>query len=430
MGDVSDQEAERSKLLKKLYTQARYGVAFSSWNKIWKKASEYDPGVKKEDVKKFLRNKLSHSLYVPKPTKFPMRKMFVMSPEVQVSVDLLELSKMDRRKNYPFRYLFCQIDNFSRLLQMVAIKTKNIESVRGALVQTFRLYKPKSILCDKESSFYSNEILAFLKEQGVKLISQKSAPTLRWKNAIVERCIRTIRMIIVKYCEEIGITRFVDKLNVICDIFNSRVNRTIKCAPKRMHYDRDEIARYQQILENELKKSADAPHSPNDLKLGDHVRYKTLSKTFAKETGKSFSRSVHVIVDVKKSRPKVYRIYPSPRDQDRYFYRQELFRVDEINRNDAPVEKVLSKKTLPNGEKLHECLLLGHEKREWLTSEELARRFILFNPANSLLLEDTKIRNSYRDNASPTKPIIKTRSQTKQKFVSDRRMTRSQAARQ
>ena len=87
-----------------------------------------------------------------------------------------------------------------------------------------------------------------------------------------------------------------------------------------------------------------------------------LHNIFTKEVGKIFSRSVHSVVDIKKTNPKVYKIFPSPPKQDKYFYREELLKVDYFEKKDVPIEKVLQEKTLPNDEKLFECKLLGYEK--------------------------------------------------------------------
>ena len=218
-----------------------------------------------------------------------------------------------------------------------------------------------------------------------------------------------------------GVQRFVVHLAEICKIFNSRVNRSIGCSPKRMHYDRDEIARYQQEIVKSLQKSARLGPSSNDLKLGDYVRYKMLSKSsFTKEVGKLYSRSVHTIVDVKKSQPKVYRIYPTPPKQDRYFYRQELYKVDEIDKKSIPVEKIVQVKTLPNGEKIYECILLGFEKREWLTADDLNKRFVLFDFSSSL-----DLKNNDQTNETSSHPM-RTRKQTKEKLIAGQQMiTRS-----
>ena len=407
-----------SRLLEKLYTKSQYGVAFSSWQKIWKKAKEIDSSVTQEQVKEFLRNKTSHSLFAQVSKKFQKRKMMSLSPKMQVSIDLMELSGEDKKKNIPYRYLFTQIDMFSRFLQVHPMKSKNVESVKKALLKMFQSYKPRSILCDRESSFYSREILDFLNGLDIKLISQQSAPTLKWKNGMIERCIRTLRMLISKYCEEHQIRGFISKLSDICSIFNSRINRSTGFAPVRLHFDRDAIAEHQYDLLNKLERSKNQVKKSNSLQLGNFVRYKLLPKTFAKEVDKRFSRSVHTVVKVKMSAPPVYRIFPTPPDQNRFFYREELLKIDRPVQADTPIEKVVSTKILPNGQTLYECSLLGYEKKEWLTGDSLRRRFLMFPDDSSItLLKDAdkrsqgvKTRSSKVDSE---KNVIMTRSKTK-----------------
>lgn len=404
-------------LLTNLYTKPKFGVAFSSYDKLYRKAKEYNSDIKKETVKKFLRNRLSHSLFAKKIYKFKKRKIYCMNPASQVSVDLWELSNDDKRKNYPYKYLFCQIDNFSRLVQIFKLKSKTPEEIKKILKLSFSIFKPRSILCDREGSFFSALISDFLKENNVKIYTQKSAPTLKWKNGMIERGLRTLKLITKQYCEEYGITRFVDHLKNIMSIYNLRVNRSTGYSPKELHFSKDAIADYQTKLSNELNQSA-AKMGKGDLQLGDYVRFKVLARQFAKETEKTFSRSVHIITQIKKTDPLVYRIFPTPPDQDRFFYRNELFKIDKdfITRRDIPVEKVVASKKLPNGEKIYECALIGEKKREWLTLQSLKTRFILFPDADisTDLLQKTHNRS------------IITRKQQRENYLKDGVTTRSQ----
>ena len=408
-----------TKLLNNLYTKPEFGVAFSSYDKLYRKAKEYNSNIKKETVKKFLRNRLSHSLFAKKIHKFKKRKIYCMNPAFQVSIDLWEFSNDDKRKNYPYKYLFCQIDNFSRLMQIFKLKSKKPEEIKKVLKLSFSIFKPRSILCDREGSFFSNLISDFLKENNVKIYTQKSAPTLKWKNGMIERGLRTLKLITKQYCEEYNVTRFVDHLKNIVSIYNSRVNRSTGYSPKELHFSKDAIANYQTKLSNELKQSGEKMEK-SDLELGDYVRFKVLTKKFAKETEKTFSRSVHIITQIKKSNPLVYRIFPTPLDQDRFFYRNELYRIDKdfITRRDIPIKKIVGFKKLPNGEKIYECALIGEKKHEWLTLQSLKSRFILFT--------DTDISNDLLQKTYNRSMI--TRKQQKENYLKDGVTTRSQIA--
>lgn len=366
-------------LLNKLYKDPKYGVAFSSLDKIFKKAREFYPEITKKYVDSFLNKKLSHVSFLKKKNRFPKRKILAFYPQDQISIDLLQLSKYQSRTNYPITFIFCQCDNFSRLVQLFPLKSKDIKEVKKALIKSFSLYKPNSILCDREASFYSKEIGEFLKKNNVKIFSQKSAPTLKWKNGIIENKIREIRRIIAKICEEYDTENFIKYLNIIEKICNNRYNRSTKFSPMKLHYDRDAIATYQQQISNYLQ-NAKSQEKLGDLSVGDYVRYREFSHKFAKEVDSKFSRSIHTVVVVKKSAPVVFKLFPPPLNQNRYFYREELFKVDskEIGPGQFPLEKVLSYKSLPNGEKLFKCSIIGSDKVEWLTYLSLKNRYILF----------------------------------------------------
>ena len=413
-------------LLNKLYTDAKYGVAFSSTDKIFKKAKEFYPEILKSQVHSFLNKKLSHVSFLKKKNKFSKRRILAFYPEDQISIDLLQLSKNQKKTNFPYSFIFCQCDNFSRLVQLFFLKSKDIIEVKKALIKSFKLYKPNSILCDKEASFYSIEIRNFLEENKIKMYSQKSAPTLKWKNGIIENKIREIRRIIAKICEEYNTEKFIDYLNVVQNICNNRINRITKFSPLTLHYNRNAIATYQEQISNYLK-NAKKQQKPGDLLIGNYVRYREFSPTFGKEVDSKFSRSVHTIVRVKKSVPFVYKLFPPPLNQDRYFYREELFKVDsnEIGPGQFPLEKVLNYKLMPNGEKLYKCSIIGSDKFEWLTFSSLKNRYVLFsdsmpnsdlnyiqNNSNNSMLTRSQVKNSIT-NLKNSK--IQTRSQQKLK---------------
>ena len=149
-------------------------------------------------------------------------------------------------------------------------------------------------------------------------------------------------------------------------------------------------------MTRELEESKRQIDESKLLKIGTFVHIRLLDPTvFAKETQKKFSKQVFMIVEVKKSSPPTYKVYPVPDNQDRYFYSQELFILsDEYGQKNnfaTPIEKILQKRELRN-RTIYECSFVGNEKKSWLTSEEIRDRFILFqNDYSKEILNKTNI---------------------------------------
>ena len=101
------------RLLQRLYSNPKYGVAFQSVDKIYKKALEFNKDVTRQEVDDFIRSKSSYSIFSRKRTNFPRRRIFSLNAGKSLSVDLMQLSKEERNANRPFTFIYVQIDIFS-----------------------------------------------------------------------------------------------------------------------------------------------------------------------------------------------------------------------------------------------------------------------------------------------------------------------------
>ena len=369
-------------LLNSIFLNPRSGAAFSSLDVLFKKAKLYDPSIKKSDVDLYLRNKLSHVLYRKKQKTFPKRKIIAFSPGQQICVDLMQLSEREKQKNYPYTFIYVQADLFAKLLKLFPLKSKSAKHIKEALQKSFSFYKPKSILIDRESAFYGSEIGEYLKKENVKLFSQSSSP---WKNGQIEVNIRFIRRLFYRIMTQLSTERFIDKLEVVEQIFNRHKVRSTNYTPLELHFSRDNIATVQEKLIKTLEsqKQRQSKESPSKkLMLGDVVRHVVWTRNFAKEVEKRYSTSLHKIIFCKKSYPETYKLFPPPAayHNKTFFYKEELFKVDpkKLGEHYLPLEKVLKEKRLPSGEILYKCALLGSDKFEWLTNSSLANRYMLF----------------------------------------------------
>ena len=94
-------------------------------------------------------------------------------------VDMTQYSKMNRG----YKYIFTNIDVFSKIAYAYPIKSKKIQDIKPCFEKIFKNNKPKSIWSDKEPAFFSKEMQLFFKNNNVKIYHTNS----HLKAVVVER---------------------------------------------------------------------------------------------------------------------------------------------------------------------------------------------------------------------------------------------------
>ena len=129
--------------------------------------------------------------------------------------------------NKGFKYIFTNIDIFSKYAWSFPIKSKKISDIKPCFQKIFKDRKPEFIWSDKESSFFSKEMLKFFEEHNIKIYYTNS----NLKAVVIERFNRSLRELMMK--------EFVKNNNTVCynilpeliKIYNNRYHNTIKMKP-------------------------------------------------------------------------------------------------------------------------------------------------------------------------------------------------------
>ena len=384
--------AER--LLSFLYKDPSSGVSLGSATAIYEKAHKIDPSIRKIDVVNFLKGKTSYTLFAKKKKKFLRRKMFSFDVNKNWAIDLLEFSQSWSNRNRPYKFLYCSIDIFSGHLYVFPLKNKGTEEILLAIKKSFNdLGAPKTLLSDMEPGFYSRTILEYIKSKKVSFKTQQASVNLRIKNGKIESAIKFLKRIVSRFCEEHSVTRFVDYLPHIVDVFNSHKSRRTGFSPNQLRFDLDAIANHQEKVEKELKESVEKINRSEILPIGTYVYIQELPKTvFSKEIDRKFSRQAYLIASVRRSYPVSYGLFPVPPGQNRRWYKDELLVLPKDHGQKhslpIPIEKIISKRTLREGRNIYECQLIGSQKHVYLSIDEIKKRFILFkNELSNEILE-------------------------------------------
>ena len=115
----------------------------------------------------FTMNELSEELNKSVINKFPKNKIIVNCIDEIHSCELVDMVKYSRM-NKGYKYIFTNIDIFSKYAWSFPVKAKKISDIKPCFQKIFKEREPKFIWSDKESSFFSKEMLKFFEDHNIK----------------------------------------------------------------------------------------------------------------------------------------------------------------------------------------------------------------------------------------------------------------------
>ena len=160
---------------------------------------------------------------------------------------MTQYSKMNRG----YKYIFTNIDVFSKYAYAFLLKTKKIQDIKPCFEKIFKKNKPKYIWSDKESSFFSKEMQKFFKDNNVKIYHTNS----HLKAACIERFNRSLRELMMKEFVKNNNTVWYNVLPKLIKIYNNRYHSTIKMKPIQVNknnekYIKENIYTYNKTSKN------------------------------------------------------------------------------------------------------------------------------------------------------------------------------------
>ena len=174
----------------------------------------------------FTMNDLSEELNKPVINKFPRKKIIVNHIDEIHSCDLVDMQKYSRI-NKGYKYIFTNIDIFSKYTWSFPIKSKKISDIKPCFQKIFKERKPKFIWSDKESAFFSKEMLKFFEDHNIKIYYTNS----NLKAVVIERFNRSLRELMMKEFVKNNNTVWYNILQKLIKFYNNRYHNTIKDKP-------------------------------------------------------------------------------------------------------------------------------------------------------------------------------------------------------
>ena len=158
--------------------------------------------------------------------KFERKKIIVNYIDEIHSCDLVDMTKYSRM-NKGYKYIFTNIDIFSKYAWSFSIKSKTIKDIKPCFEKIFKERKPKYIWSDQESAFFSKEMLKFFEDNNVKIYHTYS----NLKSVIIERFNRSLRELMMKEFVKNNNTVYYNILPELIKKYNNRYHHTIKMKP-------------------------------------------------------------------------------------------------------------------------------------------------------------------------------------------------------
>ena len=246
----------------------------------------------------FTMQDLSNELNKPVINKFERKKIIVNHIDEIHSCDLVDMQKYSR-VNKGYKYIFTNIDIFSKYAWSFPLKTKTIKEIKSCFQKIFNERKPKYIWSDQESSFFSKEMLQFFKDNNVKIYYTHS----HLKAVIIERFNRSLRELMMKSFVKNNNTVWYNILPDLINTYNNRYHQTIKMKPKNVN----------KLNEKHIKNTVynyDITNIKPKFKINDLVRISLKRRTlFDKPTGNiKWSEQLYKIYKINKSNVITYQL--------------------------------------------------------------------------------------------------------------------------
>ena len=171
----------------------------------------------------FTMSDLSDELNKPVINKFERKEVVMNLIDEIHSCDLVDMTKYSRM-NKGYKYIFTNIDIFSKYACSFPLKTKTIRKIKSCFQKIFKERKPKFIWADQESSFFSKEMLKFFEDHNVKIYYT----FINLKAVFIKRFNRSLRELMMKEFVKNNNTIWYNILPNLIKTYNNRYNRGIK----------------------------------------------------------------------------------------------------------------------------------------------------------------------------------------------------------
>lgn len=352
-------------LVANAFTNLEHETAYGGQLPILKALRKEQELIKLDDVSRDLSELDSYTKHRYVSRRFP--RMHVWAPYIgfRVEIDLLSMERY-ASDNDDIKYLFCVVDQFSRMAYCQPLKSKRPAEVARAfeIIKKQMPCKVQSIYCDAGNEFKG----MFAKAFAAASINKITATS--WvKCSIVERFQKTLKLRVIRHMRNSHSFAYLKYLQDIVSAINNTYNRTIRTAPSLVNFQNQHklYSTYYRPLTQLQGKRATHKHA-----VGADVIVALKQATFKRGYHQNFTDEVFRIKEALPTYPLTYVLEDRKKRQlPRKYYERELqavrFPVDYLY--DLEVLKTAGKGR--NAKSLVHFLTQPEDDTEWISTATL-----------------------------------------------------------
>jgi Integrase core domain len=251
----------------------------------------------------------------------------------QSQCDLVILDKYSKY-NRNFKYILLCIDIFTKKMTARPLKTRTAEEVTKQMSEILKEMPPFRLLqTDEEKSFFSRQFQSLMKAYNIKHFFTHSS----MKASIIERAIRSFRMILFPRMHLMGKFNWIDQYKLVLNEYNSRKHSKIKMAPNNVK------KKHEKLLLNTVYKQV-PNFKKQKFRVGDLVRVNLNHNIFTKRSASmNWSTKLYRVKSFVSKSPHIYTLENLDSvPVSGHFYTEELQKTRFPN--EYLVEKILKRK--------------------------------------------------------------------------------------
>lgn len=305
------------------------------------------------------REDVIRELHKPARRFYKRRRTILKGIDDLWQADLADFQKFCT-VNKGYKFILVIIDCFSKFVWTVALKDKTSTSIANAFEHLFAKItnrRPRNLQTDNGKEFYNKQFQKIMKVNDINHYSTYTS----LKATIVERVIRTLKLLLSKEFTRNGNTKWIAILQHITEMYNNQKHRTIHMKPIDVKGKKIEKQLLDSVYSN-VKVAGIAKY-----KVGDIVRISKQKALFEKGYTRNWSTELFTIKKIKITSPVTY-LLEDYRGQPILgaFYETELQKAK--HKDIYLVEKVLRKK----GSKVFvKWLGLDTSHNSWINKSEI-----------------------------------------------------------
>ena len=241
--------------------------------------------IEKDLTKNFIDEKYS----TPPRKNYPTSKSVYSHIDEIWSIDLADMIDYKTSNNKGFRYIFINIDKYSKYLWAISLKNKYSQTITNEFsnILTTSKRKPLKLESDRGTEFYNSIFQNFLKSTSIHHYSRYTDKG----PSIAERVIKTVGSLLKKPVFEKGRADWLSELPSVIKKYNITIHSSTKMTPiqaSKIVYEKEVFSN---LRDDRVKRQP-------KFKLGQLVRTADIKKVFSKGDSTNYSYKLYTITEV------------------------------------------------------------------------------------------------------------------------------------